>query len=73
MKCFSAAAQALHAPKSELQNGTMVPYAEKPDRLAAILDVLPEVTSPEDKGLNPILRVHDPDYVSFLQLSLIHI
>jgi acetoin utilization deacetylase AcuC-like enzyme len=56
----------------ELIDGKFVPPVENPRRaeiiLAQIQQVgLGEVLPPQDFGLDPILRVHQADYVSFLQ------
>lgn len=67
MDIFYAPPQALHAPALELQNGQMVPFAEKPARVAAMLNVLAAPMPSADHGLDPILAVHDAGYVSFLQ------
>lgn len=67
MKAFFSDHQSKHAPALELQNGELVPHAESHARVDAIKSVLTDVTVPTDHGLDPILAVHDPDYVSFLQ------
>lgn len=69
MKTFYSPHQALHSPVQELQNGEMVPYAERAERVAAILDVLKRTVPPEDFGLAPITAVHDGSYVDFLQTA----
>jgi acetoin utilization deacetylase AcuC-like enzyme len=44
--------------------------AEAPARVAAILDAgIGQPEPPTDQGLSPILRVHDPEYVQFLQTA----
>ncbi|RJF85026.1 histone deacetylase family protein [Azospirillum cavernae] len=62
----------LQSGRSELNDGQLVPCYEKPeradiirDRLAAI-GVGPMVT-PDPHGLEPLARVHDAGYLSFLQ------
>ena len=67
MKTYYAPQQALHAPETELQNGAIVPYAERPERAASILEALGEADTPEDHGLAPILEVHDTRYIAFLK------
>ena len=67
MKSFHSPAQALHAPALELQNGQMVPYAEKASRVNAILSAINTPSTPADHGLAPITAVHSPAYISFLQ------
>jgi acetoin utilization deacetylase AcuC-like enzyme len=51
-----------------------MPYLENPDRMERILSVLKEqdwaeILAPEDFGLDPILVVHDADYVDFLRTA----
>ena len=58
----------------ELIDGELRPCVEKPERaemiLRSIREVgLGEVISPEDFGLAPILRVHSPEFVTFLQTA----
>jgi len=67
MKIFSSPHQRAHAPERELQNGEMVPFAEKPERLDAMIAALGTMTPSNDHGLAPIVAIHDPDYVEFLQ------
>lgn len=67
MKSFYSPYQAQHAPALELQNGQMVPYAEKAARVEAILSAISPPAPSIDHGLTPITAVHDPAYVSFLQ------
>lgn len=67
MKTFYAPQQALHMPALELQNGEMVPFAEKAERISAILAAINAPATPIDRGLAPILAIHDAGYVSFLK------
>ncbi|MEL7452055.1 MAG: histone deacetylase family protein [Pseudomonadota bacterium] len=67
MQSFYAPAQARHAPSRELQNGEMVPYAEKAERAAAILSAIAPPWASEDHGLAPIEAVHSAAYLAFLQ------
>ncbi|HCB01025.1 MAG TPA: acetylpolyamine amidohydrolase, partial [Anaerolineae bacterium] len=51
--------------------GQRVPYYENPDRMDKILSTLnqtnwAEIKEPTDFGLDPILAVHDKDYINFL-------
>ncbi|HEV2747765.1 MAG TPA: histone deacetylase family protein [Allosphingosinicella sp.] len=69
MRIFFDARQRLHAPARELHNGAFVPYAEHPGRAEAILAALGETELPEDRGEDPILRVHAADYLSFLRTA----
>lgn len=67
MKSFFSEHQSKHAPALELQNGELVPHAESQARVDAIRAVLTDIAVPDDHGLDPILAVHDPAYVEFLQ------
>ena len=67
MKTFYAPQQAFHAPARELQNGEMVPYAEKAERIEAILGAIETPTPSTDFGLEPISAIHDADYINFLK------
>ena len=58
-----------HRPALELHNGNWADYAEKAERAGAILLHLPEHRPVSDHGLDPILRVHCPDYVDFLRTA----
>ena len=69
MQTFFAPQQTLHGPARELQNGAMVPYAEKAERIAAILAAIDAPTTPSDYGLAPITAIHDAAYVAFLQTA----
>ena len=65
----------LHNPPFELfDGGQHMPYLESPDRMERILSALKEqdwaeVRAPEYFGLDPILAVHDKDYVDFLRTA----
>lgn len=57
---------------TELIDGTFQPPVENPRRVDGILAVLQEdgvgaIATPQEFGLYPILRVHDPGFVEFLQ------
>ena len=57
---------------TELDGGVLIAPHEKPSRAETILgrvkqEQLGDVLPPDDFGLEPILRVHTPDYVNFLQ------
>ena len=61
-----------HPPFEILEGGEKVPMFESPDRMDIILAALEktgwaELVPPIDFGLAPILAVHDPDYIEFLQ------
>jgi acetoin utilization deacetylase AcuC-like enzyme len=67
MLSFYSDQQSGHAPTRELQNGELVAHAEKAERVDAIKSALADFKPAQDFGLEPILAVHDADYVSFLQ------
>ena len=67
MKLFHDDRQARHAPARELHNGEWAPYAETPARLASILGCCGDAQPVRDFGIEPILAVHDADYVAFLR------
>jgi len=67
MLVFSEQRQTRHAPTRELNNGEWVPYAEVPARFKEIKRALGQSNAVVDHGLEPILAVHDDDYVQFLQ------
>jgi len=67
VKLFFDDRQAGHAPEKEFHNGGWVPYAETPARLASILEACGGAHPVRDFGLDPILAVHDADYVAFLR------
>lgn len=72
MKIFYSEEHRNHYPPFEVFDGGMrVPYYENPDRMDRILSALKKMdwavfSEPEDFGLDPILAVHDPDYINFL-------
>lgn len=72
MKIFYSEAHRKHEPPFEVFDGGLrVPYLENPDRMDRILDALhsvdwTELVEPADFGLDPILAVHDKDYLDFL-------
>ena len=67
MRLFFDDRQAGHAPEREFHNGDWVAYAESPARLQSILDRTGNAEPARDFGLEPILAVHDADYVAFLR------
>jgi len=67
VKLFYDDRQARHAPERELHNGDWAAYAETPARLRSIVEQCGEVQAVRDFGLEPILAVHDADYVAFLK------
>ena len=72
MKIFYSDTHLKHAPSFEVfDGGVRVPTFEVPERAMRILAALQktdwaEVCAPVDFGLDPILAVHDRDYVDFL-------
>jgi len=75
MKIFYSETNRKHDPLFEVFDGGLrTPYLENPDRMDRILDALRaadwvEMIEPSDFGLDPILAVHDKDYVDFLASS----
>lgn len=69
MRCFWDERQRAHAPAGEFFSGAMYPPAEHPRRVDAILAAIGPTESPEDFGLEPLLRVHSRDYVDFLRTA----
>ena len=67
MRVFFDDRQAGHAPAREFHNGEWVAYAETPGRPASILDRSGGAEPVRDFGLEPILAVHDADYLAFLR------
>ncbi|MDQ0467520.1 histone deacetylase family protein [Labrys wisconsinensis] len=60
-----------HSGHVELNNGRVVPAFEKPERAEMIRAAvegrgLGPILAPAAHGLDPVLRVHEADYVSFL-------
>lgn len=75
MLVFYSDTHKLHNPPFELfDGGQHMPYLENPERMERILTVLKErdwaeILEPVDFGLNPILAVHDADYIDFLRTA----
>lgn len=67
MDAYFSEQQSRHAPALELQNGAFVAHAESEARVEAIKSGLSDLKPSRDFGLDPIVRVHDKDYVAFLQ------
>lgn len=72
MKTFYSEKHRLHDPPFEVFDGGLrVPYLENPDRMDRILDALrgvdwAELHEPTDFGIDPLLDVHDEEYLEFL-------
>ncbi len=61
-----------HGGAMELRGAAWVPMAESPERMTVILSALgaaglPEVIAPQTHSLDAALRLHDPDFVGFLE------
>ena len=72
MKVYYSEAHREHQPPFEIFDGGLrVPYLENADRMDRILNALhttdwADIQEPKDFGLNPILAVHDKEYLDFL-------
>ncbi len=72
MKIFYSEMHRRHNPPFEIfDGGRRVPYLESPARMDRILSALrkmnwADIKEPSDLGLDPILAVHDSDYLKFL-------
>ena len=72
MKVFYSDTHRKHDPPFEVFDGGLrVPYLENPERMDRILHALretawAEIHEPSDFGLEPILAVHDREYLDFL-------
>ena len=67
MRCIWDERQRAHSPSGEFFNGALHPAAEHPGRVDAILAAIGSTEEPVDRGLEPLLRVHSPNYLDFLQ------
>ena len=64
----------LRDPKTELYGGQLVTPFECPARMDYVLQQVRQVNlgaivEPDDFGMEPVLRVHDRDYIAFLQTA----
>lgn len=71
MKVFYSDTHQRHSPPFEVfDGGVRTPYLETPERAFRVLDALQQpwaqIHAPSDFGLEPVLAVHDKDYVQFL-------
>lgn len=72
MQVYYSEAHRQHNPPFEIFDGGLrTPYMENPDRMDRILGALrgtgwADILEPQDFGLDPILAVHDKDYIEFL-------
>jgi acetoin utilization deacetylase AcuC-like enzyme len=75
MQIYYSNTHKLHKPPFELfDGGQHMPYLENPERMERVLSALNhqnwvEILQPADFGLDPILAVHDADYVDFLHTA----
>ena len=60
--------QLAHAPERELHNGDWIPFSEVPGRARDIASLL-DCSAPRDHGMEPILAVHDAQYLTFLECA----
>ncbi|WP_218314179.1 histone deacetylase family protein [Halomonas sp. 18071143] len=71
MRTFFSEDSRLRQARSELHDGTLVSPFECPARMDLVLAALAqaniEVQAPQAYGLDPVLAVHDADYVAFLE------
>ncbi|GGX60931.1 histone deacetylase family protein [Saccharospirillum salsuginis] len=71
MKTYYSPKHRLRQPKAELHDGQWVPSFESPERMDHILEALKargldEPLEPGGYGMDPVLAVHDADYIEFL-------
>ena len=74
MRTFYTDGHHLHAPLAEFEGGRLAPAVETPRRADEILREikerdLGEIVTPQHFGFEPILRVHDPEFVRFLEVA----
>ena len=72
MKTVYSNKHQLHSPKTELYGGRLVKPFEQPSRVDVILESvraahLGPVVQPSSYGLEPVLRVHDAEFLRFLE------
>ena len=67
MRRFYDPRERSHAPARELHNGAFAAYAETPSRVDSILAAIGATELPADRGIAPILAVHDAAYLAFLR------
>lgn len=74
MKTFYTACHTAHVPQEEFEAGRMTPAVEVPARVEAVRRRIADrklgaIVEPTDYGLAPALRVHDSEFVAFLQTA----
>jgi acetoin utilization deacetylase AcuC-like enzyme len=72
MKTIYTKDHLLHDVPFELLSTGLVPCFEKPARAEAVIDLIAsaqfgDILAPVEHGLEPVLKVHSPPYVSFLE------
>lgn len=72
MKIIHTERHRLRASKTEMHGGLLVPPFQCPERVEHILAELArrghqDLMEPDDFGLDPILKIHDAQFVEFLQ------
>lgn len=71
MKLFFAPEQLLHRPQQYFRLGRVDTPLENPERMATLAEALSALglvlTRPTDRGRQPLLAVHSPAYVTFLE------
>lgn len=71
MKLFFSPRQLAHRPQQYFRFGKIGTPLENPDRMETLAAALAgrglDRREPDDHGLDPILAVHDPSYIDFLQ------
>jgi acetoin utilization deacetylase AcuC-like enzyme len=72
MRVVASSTHRLHAPAFEVFSGARGPSYDTPARAEAILDALAAdpaftIVAPDEHGLEPVRRVHDPGLLRFLE------
>jgi acetoin utilization deacetylase AcuC-like enzyme len=74
MRTFYTDGHNAHAPLAEFEGGRITPAVEVPRRVDEVLRELKardigEILTPTHFGFEPILRIHDPEFVRFLETA----
>lgn len=70
MRAFHTPASAAHDPEKYFRRGTIVTHPEQADRYEILLRAISndhDVGEAHDHGIEPLLAVHAPDYIEFLE------
>ena len=72
MKVIFSEEHAGHTGAKEMRYDELIPLSESPDRIEIILNALRandirDIQSPNSFGLKEVLRIHDPNFVKFLE------